>query len=708
MFISKLTLRNYRNFANEKLIFHKGINTIIGENGCGKTNVLQAIRILTDESLPRTYRFYESDFNRSLGTWKGHWIIIQIFFDELDHGDEAQALAIHHVGHAEQEEANIGSCALVFRPKNGIRQKLYEYSISEGKNAAGLSAILETISLDDYETIYTCKSGIDFSLNENYTKYVADFKNITFPDPAAMAQDIYGSKLYLTNFTKEISCTYIKALRDVEADLRSYRDNPLINLLRGKEKSIEIKKKEDITGRIQDLNKEISNLDEVQDVSRGISNSINTSVGETYAPGISIKSELPEDMERLMQSLKLWVGDSMDDPYQGRIGELSLGGANLIYLSTKLLEYEKVKSHDKVANFLLIEEPEAHIHNHIQKTLFQKIPGMSTQVIITTHSTHISSVSKISTVNILSKFSNFVEVYNPTRNLQIEDVTRIERYLDAIRSSLLFAKGIILVEGDAELILIPSLVKTVFGFSLDEIGISLINIGSTGFRNLATLFHQDRIRKYCAIITDLDTSFIPLGDDPKMDDEQQRSARNSQKSGKEREAILKKLVDKNNFLDVFYAENTFEVQFIQQPANKQCVIEAITPHYTSMAAVKQIKEKIESTDISVYGTEILRLANKFGKGWLALLISEKLTHNNVIPRYILKALYYALPKLNINVYKSICNKRITLLYNDQPEGDNTDYKKLLRELQKCVTKEDLDSLLQKEVPNDDLTVFIAG
>ena len=63
---------------------YKGVNTIIGENGSGKTNLFHAIRILIDESMPRVTRFYESDFNRSIGRWLGHWIIIQLEFSDLD------------------------------------------------------------------------------------------------------------------------------------------------------------------------------------------------------------------------------------------------------------------------------------------------------------------------------------------------------------------------------------------------------------------------------------------------------------------------------------------------------------------------------------------------------------------------------------------------------------------------------------------------
>ncbi len=53
MHLSKVNIVNYRNFGNTKFIFSKGINTIIGENGSGKTNLFRAIRLLLDDSMRR-------------------------------------------------------------------------------------------------------------------------------------------------------------------------------------------------------------------------------------------------------------------------------------------------------------------------------------------------------------------------------------------------------------------------------------------------------------------------------------------------------------------------------------------------------------------------------------------------------------------------------------------------------------------------------
>jgi recombinational DNA repair ATPase RecF len=42
MHISKLQLVNYRNFARTNVTFKGGVNTIIGENGSGKTNLFSS------------------------------------------------------------------------------------------------------------------------------------------------------------------------------------------------------------------------------------------------------------------------------------------------------------------------------------------------------------------------------------------------------------------------------------------------------------------------------------------------------------------------------------------------------------------------------------------------------------------------------------------------------------------------------------------
>ena len=705
MYISKLSIRNYRNFRNVSLLFKKGVNTIIGENGSGKTNLLHALRLLIDDNLPRSVKFYESDFNRTLASWKGHWITIQVEFEELSTSDEAQAMTMHKIGDMGEYESTKGSYALIFRPVYAKQKELYEYSQKEDKTNEGLQEILNSIELNDYERLFRGRGNIDFSLDDNYKKYVGDFDNIVFPNPDELREDVYGAKPFGFSFCDELSCTFVKALRDVEADLRSYKDNPLLNLLRGKEKSIGVVQKQEIEQGVNLLNDKISNLEEVKDISYGITDSIKQAVGETYAPNISIKSELPSDMERLLQSLKLWVGDPDEIGYNGRIWELSLGGANLIYLSLKLLEYEKVKSKEKIANFLLVEEPEAHVHTHIQKTIFQKLNSRNTQIFITTHSTHISSVSKISSMNILSRANKHAVVFNPSNALDASITQALERYLDAIRTNLLFAKGVLLIEGDAEQILIPELIKKTFGVTLDELGISLVNIGSTGFENIAVLFHDERVRKKCAIITDLDKSILSLSANEKDDTPEQRGCRNSEKSGIARKERLDNFIKGNEWLKVFYADYTFEVDFLLAN-NSFEIISLVNKEYKKQQDKDEITNKLKDKNISVSGKEILRLANKFGKGWFSLMLSEYIDHLTLIPDYIINAIAYTSQHISEKALFEMVKYRLAVLKDKPYEDNEIDYNSILQEILDSESLETGIKIYKDKLPNEQLTKFI--
>lgn len=117
MHISRLTLVNYRNFRNAALVFKTGINTIIGENASGKTNLFRAIRLLLDEDMVKAaFRLNESDFHRGVGSWKGHWIVISLEFENVSHDEAIQALFLH--GTAVIGAAPVGKATynLIFRP----------------------------------------------------------------------------------------------------------------------------------------------------------------------------------------------------------------------------------------------------------------------------------------------------------------------------------------------------------------------------------------------------------------------------------------------------------------------------------------------------------------------------------------------------------------------------------------------------------------
>lgn len=704
MYISKVSLINYRNFRNNKFLFNNNINTIIGENGSGKTNLFRAIRLLLDDNLLKySYKLDENDFCRALGDWRGHWIIISLEFSELSNDEAIQSLFIHGTGKV-GTIVNKASYNLYFRPKAEIRLKLSALEIGD---INGFNSIKETITINDYETYFTGKSNVDFNDLNIYKELVGDFENIMFN--YEIDEEKFGVKIpHQLSISKEISFTFIKALRDVISDFQSNKTNPLLSLLKNKSDEIPSSEFAPIMSSIKIVNEQIEALTDIQIIRNDIQNTISEAVGETYAPSsLSIKSNLSDEADKLLQSLELFISEP-NEGHEGAIHELSLGGANLIFLTLKILEYKYRKDKEKFVNFLLIEEPEAHIHTHIQKALFQNLDYKDTQIIYSTHSTHISEVSKISNMNILSKKENGAESYQPSNGLAPENIVKLERYLDAIRSNLLFAKSVMLVEGDAESILIPNLIKKVFGISLDELGISLVNIGSTGFENVAQIFHDNRIKRKCAIITDLDSA---IGDTTVLssDTDEVKNYKNKMKGshdkGFERQIRLGTFINGNSWIKTFYAQHTFEVDFILSE-NTVEVIKLCNIVYSQASTIQKAKEDIQSGNIAIYGKRVLTMANNQGKGWFSILLSGELTFKTKIPKYILDSLLFLGAISNKNILINIIKHRIK---NYKKENNNLDFEEVIDAIKKYKLDDSYKSeviLKLKEIIPDDQIIYI--
>lgn len=639
MHISKLCLVNYRNFPNAKVIFKKGINTVIGENGSGKTNLFRAIRLLLDDSMIRyANKLDEKDFHRGLKRWQGHWIIISLEFEEVSQDEAIQSLFLHRAGNLQGGVVSKATYNLIFRPNTEIRRRIAQ--LPKGDHAA-LAALQDKITIADYDPFFTGKSDADFNDPAFYKRVVGDFDNVIFSEELefpALGARVPG----ILSLAKEISFTFIQALRDVVAEFQNNRTNPLLTLLRAKSGEIDPVVLQPIVDQVKGLNTAIAALPDVQRVRDDIIGTIKDAAGATYSPSsLSIQSELSDEADRLFQSLRLFVGET-EKGYEGRIHELSLGGANLIFLTLKLLEFKYQKAKQSFANFLLIEEPEAHIHTHIQKTLFDKLNYPDTQIIYSTHSTNISEVCNVENMNILGRHDGRCEAYQPSAGLDPEGIRNIQRYLDAVRSNLLFAKSVMLVEGDAEEILIPILAKRVLGVSLDELGISVINIRSTGFENVAALFHDGRIRKKCSIVTDLDAPFIDTTpNDRDSDDLKQWKAYaiRSQQSGERRRKKLETYCTGNAWLKLCLAPHTFEVDFLSA-GNVSPFVRTIPDVYSDPATSLLAKTELESGNIAAYGMRSLTMASYVGKGWLAVLVGNNIDHNAIIPDYISDAIFF--------------------------------------------------------------------
>ena len=207
----------------------------------------------------------------------------------------------------------------------------------------------------------------------------------------------------------------------------------------------------------------------------------------------------------LLEKLDLTV-DKAGYQNQGRVG---LGTSNIMSMACELL-LNNTNAQKGHSSFLLIEEPEAHIHAQRQLRLIQSLQNEAAenphQIILTTHSPLLASVVSLENVTIMRGSIPFSLSKGQTL-LGGDDYLYLERYLDATKANLFFAKGIMIVEGPAEELLLPTIAK-LLGKDLIEYGVSIVNVRGTGLRRYAHIFQRkdesQSLRIPVACITDRD------------------------------------------------------------------------------------------------------------------------------------------------------------------------------------------------------------
>jgi predicted ATP-dependent endonuclease of OLD family len=644
---------NFKNLKQTQFRFTKGTNSIIGENDSGKSNAMEALRILLDDSYYySSKRLKASDFSYSLGDWRGHWIIISAVFEGIN--EEEQKREICGEISPEEEDENFirkyiqstdegyGVITLFIRPQKRIRKKLFE---AEGDD---FNQIRKGISITDYEFYYTSRSQLDYTDSEIYKQLVGDIEEAEVTDPEEDDASLLGSKQNIIDVQEHISVVFIDALRDVAYEMNKPK-NPIRRIVESVENSIIEKDQKAIKESIKRLNETISSVEQVSDIGRKISDKLIDMVGMVYSPQLLVESELEDDIRKLSRYL------SMKPSNQNDINELGLGHLNMIYMALKMVEFGFNRGRE-LLNIMIIEEPEAHIHKHIQKTLFDNLQLTEeyTQIITTTHSAFLSESSEISKMTIMKTKGYESSALSPIIGLNefgkdklklkgFELTDCIERYLDSKRSPLLFSKAILLVEGDGEELLIPNMVKKVFGISLDELGISIINVGSTSFEYIASLFHDDRIERHCAIITDLDKQIVS--------DKSSHYKKTAENRGDNRQKKLSRLYGDNKWVETFYAESTFETEFMKY--NESYIKRIIENHYVDHKTIEKHKKNLDGTRQEKAET-VMTVAQSIGKGWYAILLSNGIDYNVEIPDYIMEALVFACQEVvNIDVLLKI-------------------------------------------------------
>jgi putative ATP-dependent endonuclease of OLD family len=453
MYLKELKLWNFRKYGSTELFdldkpnlvvpFTKGLNVLIGENDSGKTAILDAIKLVLKTHAYEWLKIEDTDFYDNSTTLR-----VELEFRGIE-TNEAKNF-IEWLGWTKEEvdgkEVDVSILKLIYQveKRNG---KLIPADVKAGMD------------------------GVGYPLNAEARDY--------------------------------LKTTYLKALRDADNDLTAKKNSRLSQILQ--EHKLFKKSNPEEKHLFEEEFKKVNDL-----IAKQFEEPKN---GETNLYHKEIKSKIDDFLKRFIDENKksrFSLGENEIKNILEKISlgivdakNLGLGTMNRLYMAAELLHLKREWDGLKLC---MIEELEAHLHPQAQMKIVEALEKETgVQFILTTHSPNLASKVPLKNL-ILCKDNNAFPLGEGYTKLDSKNYLYLERFLDVTKSNLFFSKGVIIVEGWSEEILLPELAKKL-GFDLTEKEVSIINVASTAYLHFARIFLRNDEKKLnipVSIITDLD------------------------------------------------------------------------------------------------------------------------------------------------------------------------------------------------------------
>lgn len=480
MYIAEIRIENFRLFGADDKAFilplAPGLTALVGENDAGKTAVIDALRLVLGTRDQDVLRVDPVDFHLATpGGERADQIAIRLTFRGLttaDRGAFAEFLTYETIDGA-TDTALIVTWVAKRNAKEGSSRRILPPEWRTGAKGDGPLLDLGARSLltatylrplRDAERAMSAGRGSRLSQILQHTKEIRDtgnpFNKLADPpdDPTTLsvlglgdyASHLFGESAGIKQARKRLNDEYLKPLSFAN-DLLHAR----IGVAGGQEDSLRLR--------------------------------------------------------QLLEKLELALTASADAESAHSRG---LGSNNLLFMACELL---LLAAESDGFPLLLIEEPEAHLHPQRQLRLMaflqeqakkQRTDGQRIQIIVTTHSPNLASDLQLDNLALIEGGRAFPLSEGKTK-LSASDYRFLERFLDVTKANLFFARAVLIVEGDAENILLPVIAKLI-GRDFHHHGVSAVNVGGVGLGRYGRIFMREDAERDgvigipVACITDMD------------------------------------------------------------------------------------------------------------------------------------------------------------------------------------------------------------
>ena len=430
MLLSKLKIENYRGIKSLELAL--GPTTVlVGENNCGKTTVLHALRacLYTLRSSGRTAPFEEFDLHfdsRAADPTTAPPIVITLTFEESTAG---------------------------------------EWSDEVEQRLGGDGGVIALIRPDD-------RSRVQLRVSAEYSKVTQEIETtFEFLDAIGNALPV-KNRGRLSSLQQLRPLFYLSAMRDAgkEFSRTSQFWSPFV-----KNSQIDGPTKAAIERQLEDINAQII---EAHGTFKGVREHL-SKVQELVALGSedvvsvdAVPARVFDMLNRTQVSIASSTGARLPIGRHGE-GTQSLTVLMLFdaFLKSELARKQGAKESKPI---VALEEPEAHLHPNAVRALWKTIRDIDGQKIIATHSGDLLSEVELTSIRRIYKSRGQVKIGAIAAGaLSVRDQRKFDFLVRRTRGELFFARCWLLGEGETEAILFAG-VAEVLGLDLEQSGVRCV------------------------------------------------------------------------------------------------------------------------------------------------------------------------------------------------------------------------------------------